>query len=245
MIKAIVTDIEGTTSSLSFVKELLFPYARERLAGFVRDHHEDLGVKEVVEEVRRLSANTLDLEGVISQLLEWSDQDRKISPLKTLQGMIWQEGYESGDIQGHLYEDAVAKLREWKNQGVTLYVFSSGSVPAQKLLFGHTAFGDLTPLFSGFFDTRTGSKKASDSYGRIVDSIGLKPREVLFLSDIEEELEAAALAGMNVVWVVREGRPITGMPYLQVRDFRGIDLERLQSGCSVPDPRGTGNQEGE
>ncbi len=234
MIEAIVTDIEGTTSSLAFVKDVLFPYARERLADFVRTRCDDPEVKAVVEEIRALAGRELDLEQVIARLLEWSDQDRKIPPLKTLQGMIWRWGYENGDFQGHLYEDAARMLRRWKLQGIALYVFSSGSVAAQKLLFGHTAFGDLTPLFRGFFDTRTGSKKEPESYRKIAGNIGLEPGAILFLSDVEAELDAAAKAGMKVIQVVREEALQPPCAFLQVCDFEEID-RLLQQGSMGPE----------
>ncbi len=232
MIRAIVTDIEGTTSSLSFVKEVLFPYARERLVDFVRDHQADPEVRTVLEEVQAITGGDFDLDGIISRLLQWSDQDQKIPPLKTLQGMIWRQGYEKGAFLGHIYEDAADGLREWKRQGIALYVFSSGSVSAQKLLFGHTPYGDLTSLFSGFFDTRTGSKKVPESYCRIAGGIGVDPASILFLSDVEEELDAAAEAGMRAVWVVREGELQPQAAFQQVRHFGEISSLFLQG--SVP-----------
>lgn len=224
MIRAVLTDIEGTTSSLSFVKDVLFPYARQRLGAFVRSHCDDPEVRALLEEVRRIVGRPLDLEGIIAQLEVWSDRDEKVPPLKTLQGMIWKAGYENGDFQGHIYEDAAARLREWKARGIDLYVFSSGSVPAQRLLFGHTPYGDLTPLFSGFFDTRTGPKREADSYRRIAEAIGLVPGEILFLSDVVEELDAAREAGMETVWLVRGGTPDPAARHRQVRDFSSIKL---------------------
>ncbi len=224
MIRAILTDIEGTTSSLSFVKEVLFPYARARLGDFVRRRADDPQVKPLLAEVRRIAGRSLDLDGIVAQLEAWSDRDEKFPPLKALQGMIWQAGYENGDFQGHVYEDAVEKLREWKAQGLGLYVFSSGSVPAQRLLFGHTPYGDLTPLFSGFFDTRTGPKRDPQSYRKIAEAVGLPPAEILFLSDVVEELDAAREAGMATVWLVRDREVQADARHRQVRDFRQIVL---------------------
>ena len=224
MIRAILTDIEGTTSSLSFVKEVLFPYARRRLADFVRRHRHEPEVEALLDEVRRIAGRDLSLEEVIAQLEARSDRDEKVPPLKALQGMIWRAGYENGDFQGHIYEDAVAKLREWKERGLDLYVFSSGSVPAQKLLFGHTPDGDLTALFSGFFDTRTGPKCEADSYRRIAAAIGRPPAEILFLSDVVEELDAARDAGMQTVQLVRDGEPPSNARHRPVRHFAGIEL---------------------
>ncbi len=229
MIRAVVTDIEGTTSSLSFVKDVLFPYARERLPDFVLARQGDPEVGRWLEEVRCIVGRRLDLEEVIGQLLKWSDADEKIPPLKALQGMIWETGYRQGDFQGHVYPDAVAKLKAWKDAGICLYVFSSGSVPAQKLLFGHTRWGDLTGLFSGFFDTRIGSKRDPESYRRIAAEIGMKPQAILFLSDVKAELDAADAAGMQTIWLVREASLQPEAGYLKVRDFSKIDLVGIRS----------------
>lgn len=227
MIRAVVTDIEGTTSSLSFVKDVLFPYARERLPDFVLARQGDLEVGRWLEEVRRLVGRSLDLDEVIGQLLKWSDADEKIPPLKALQGMIWETGYRQGEFQGHVYPDAVAKLKAWKDAGVSLYVFSSGSVPAQKLLFGHTRWGDLTDLFSAFFDTSIGSKRDPESYRKIAAAIGMQPQAVLFLSDMQAELDAAAAAGMQTIWLVREESVQPASGYHQARDFSEIDLAKF------------------
>jgi enolase-phosphatase E1 len=205
MIRAILTDIEGTTSSLSFVKDILFPYARARMADFIRSHADDEMVGNLLNEVREAVGDPmLDNEAVISRLLAWIDEDRKITPLKVLQGLIWEEGYRRGDFQGHVYEDAVRRLRVWHAQGLRLFVFSSGSVRAQELLFAHTAFGDLRPLFSDHFDTRIGVKQDPEAYRKIAATIGLAPETILFLSDIERELDAAREAGMNTFRLVRE-----------------------------------------
>ncbi|SMF95788.1 enolase-phosphatase E1 [Methylomagnum ishizawai] len=203
MIKAILTDIEGTTSSLSFVKDVLFPYARERLPGFVRAHGDDPEVVRLLDETSALGGFAPECERAIAQLLAWIAEDRKAPPLKALQGMIWAEGYRSGAFFGHVYEDAARKLKEWHAAGLALYVFSSGSVQAQQLLFAHTGYGDLTPLFSGYFDTRTGPKQAPDAYRAIARQIGLEPGAILFLSDIVAELDAARAAGFATRWLVR------------------------------------------
>lgn len=202
-IKAIVTDIEGTTSSLSFVKDVLFPYAYKKLPDFVRENEDDVAV--ILQEVRGIENNPdLTREEVIGVLLRWIEEDRKITPLKTLQGVIWQAGYEAGELEGHIYADALEGLKHWKAEGFQLYIYSSGSVAAQKLLFAHTAAGDLTPLFSGYFDTHIGSKLEEDSYTRIAREIGLSSGEILFLSDNMGEIEAAAKAGMQVIVLDRD-----------------------------------------
>jgi len=222
MIRAIVTDIEGATSSLSFVKEVLFPYARERLGEFVRAHGDDPEVAALLEEARQVAGGKLEREALIGQLCAWIDEDRKITPLKALQGLIWENGYRRGDFSGHIYADAAACLRDWQARGIALYVFSSGSVHAQRLLFAHTPYGDLTPLFSGYFDTTIGSKREPAAYSAIAQTIGLLPREILFLSDMVEELDAARAAGMQTVWLVREGELNPAAAHTQVRDFEGI-----------------------
>jgi len=224
MIKAIVTDIEGTTSSLSFVKDVLFPYARERMVDFLRAHVQEPAVHREIEEVRRISGQNLSEAQVADQLIRWIDEDRKITPLKTLQGMIWEDGYRKSDFKGHMYEDAVRNLKKWNAAGIALYVFSSGSVQAQKLLFAHTEYGDLTPLFSGYFDTNIGNKREPDSYRNIAKAIGAAPQDILFLSDIREELDAAQTVGMQTGWLVRDGALAATAPHRQVRNFDAIAL---------------------
>lgn len=202
--RAIVTDIEGTTSSIAFVHEVLFPYSRARLADFVRAN--PAAVAPILAAVRaEARAPDLDDAGCIAQLNAWHDEDRKIGPLKTLQGLIWAEGYAQGAFTGHVHADAVAGLRRWHDAGIPLYVYSSGSVGAQKLLFGHSDFGDLTPLFSGYFDTAVGGKREAASYAAIARAIGEEPCDILFLSDIAEELAAAREAGLSVVLLARDG----------------------------------------
>ena len=224
MTKAILTDIEGTTSSLSFVKDVLFPYAHERMAEFVRAHATEPAVQRELKEVEKIGGKNLNDSEIIAQLIRWIDEDKKITPLKSLQGMIWEDGYKKGDFKGHMYEDAVRHLKQWKQAGIRLYVFSSGSIQAQKLLFAHTEYGDLTPLFSGYFDTTIGNKREADSYRRIAEAIGTQAGDILFLSDIREELDAARAAGMQVTWLVRDGVPDPNATHHQVRNFEEITL---------------------
>ena len=201
--KAIVTDIEGTTSSIAFVKKVLFPYARRKLPGFVAARGSEPAVRQWLDAVARESGCPTDDESVVDTLRRWIDDDRKDTALKALEGMIWEGGYRNGDLTAHVYPDAVAALEKWRAAGMELYVYSSGSVTAQRLFFGHSAAGDQTRLFSGWFDTEVGSKRASESYQRIAETIGLPPPEVLFLSDGIEELDAARLAGMQTRLVDR------------------------------------------
>ena len=228
MICAILTDIEGTTSSIAFVKEVLFPYARDHIAEFVRKHTTDTDVRILLDEVRAEVGGVPDDDEVIDLLIRWIDEDRKVPPLKTLQGMLWQQGYHNGEISGHIYNDAVAKLKEWHARQIKLYVYSSGSVAAQKLLFGFSKYGDLTTLFSGYFDTRTGPKRDPASYKTITETISIPASDILFLSDTAEELDAARSAGMLTLQLVRpEDGTQPADRHAQVHSFAGIDLDKL------------------
>jgi len=226
MIRAIVTDIEGTTSSISFVKEVLFPYARRRLPAFVTTHADKPEVQHWLHEAAKEAGLVSASQAEIIELLQrWIDEDRKATPLKALQGMIWDDGYRSGEYRAHVYPEVAAALREWKSQHVDLYVYSSGSVPAQKLFFGFSEAGDLTPLFSGYFDTEIGAKRDAGSYRRILTAIGKPEGEVLFLSDIVEELDAARAAGMQTTLLARPPTacPVAGT-HRCVSDFKSIEL---------------------
>ena len=222
MIKAVVTDIEGTTTSLSFVKDVLFPYAREHMQAFVGQHADDPKVREQLDAVCKEVGNDLSDQQIVAQLVQWIDEDKKITPLKALQGMIWESGYKSGDYTGHVYDDAVVYLKQWHAQGIKLYVFSSGSVQAQKLIYGYSDAGDLTPLFSGYFDTRIGSKREVSAYQHIVQEIGEPADNVVFLSDIKEELDAAKAAGMQTVWLARDTEINPMADHKQVKNFNEI-----------------------
>lgn len=207
-IRAILTDIEGTTSSISFVKDVLYPYARKRLPAFVVTHADKPEVQhwlhEAAREAELVSASEQE---IIDLLIGWIDADRKSTALKALQGMIWAEGYADADFRAHIYADAARGLHKWAADGLRVYVYSSGSVPAQKLLFANTEAGDLSAVFNGYFDTETGAKRDSASYARIAEAIALAPVEILFLSDIVEELDAARTIGMQTILVARDGCP--------------------------------------
>lgn len=222
MIRAILTDIEGTTTDIAFVHKVLFPYARARIGDYVRQQAIDPVVREQLVAINAEVGRDLTLEEAVAQLIRWIDEDRKITPLKALQGVIWAQGYRNGDFTGHVYADVPGALRRWQAEGKKLYVYSSGSVQAQKLIFGHTPYGDLTPLFSGYFDTRIGGKRETDSYRRIAQEIGLPAPEILFLSDIGEELDAARAAGLQTAWLVRDGNPDPAARHLQSVSFDEI-----------------------
>ncbi|MFN7064821.1 MAG: acireductone synthase [Aquificaceae bacterium] len=223
MIRAILLDIEGTTSSLSYVKEVMFPYSRRRLRDFLRDHWERKEIKELLKDLGELVGKSLDIKEAVNILQDWIDKDLKEPILKELQGYIWEEGFKSGELKGHMYEDAYEKIREWKEKDYKLYIYSSGSVKAQKLFFGNTNYGDLTMLFDGFFDTSIGSKKDKSSYLSIAEKIGIKPEHFLFLSDMEEELKAARDAGMKTIKIDRYG---AGQPssHKVINNFLELDL---------------------
>ena len=208
-VQIILTDIEGTTSSVRFVYETLFPYARERMMAYVSEHEAELA--DVLEQVRSESGEAeADATRCSEILLQWMDEDRKATPLKEVQGRIWAQGYTDGTIKGHVYPDAVAALKHWHGQGLRLYVYSSGSVAAQKLIFGCSEAGDLTPLFSGYFDTAVGHKREEQSYRTITAAIGVPADSILFLSDVVQELDAAQAAGMQTCGLAREGGELAG-----------------------------------
>jgi len=203
VIRAILTDIEGTTSSISFVKDVLFPYARRALPGFVREHGQEPEVRRWLDAVAIEHGSICSDEVIVETLQGWIDEDRKHTALKALQGMIWDAGYRDADFTAHIYPDAAPALRQWHADGLPLYVYSSGSVPAQKLFFGHSDAGDLTSLISGWFDTEVGGKREAASYRAIAEAIGIPAGEILFLSDVVQELDAAREAGMQTRLVDR------------------------------------------
>ncbi len=223
VINAILTDIEGTTTDIAFVHKTLFPYARARIGDYVRSHARDAFVREQLAAINSEAGRELSLDEAIAQLIRWIDEDRKITPLKALQGVIWEQGYKNGDFTGHVYPDVPEALRRWKDTGKQLYVYSSGSVQAQKLIFGYTPFGDLTPLFSGYFDTKVGAKRETASYERIAREVGMAAAQILFLSDITEELDAAQAAGMRTTQLVRDALP-TQARHVRARTFAEIQV---------------------
>lgn len=227
--KAILTDIEGTTSSISFVKDTLFPFARRALPAFVKVRGQDPAVRKWLDLVATEMGGMCQ-DAMIAEVMQgWIDEDRKHTALKALQGMIWADGYRNADFTAHIYPDAATTLQRWHSEGLPLYVYSSGSVPAQRLFFGHSDAGDLTGLFSGWFDTEIGGKREGDSYRRIAAEIDLPASEVLFLSDVVGELDAAREAGMDTVLIDRlqdypEPRDADAANgHLRLESFYGID----------------------
>ncbi len=204
----ILTDIEGTTSSISFVKDVLFPYARDALPAFVREHGDTLAVRHWLEIVA-IEQGALEHgvifsdDALVETLQRWIDEDRKHTALKALQGMIWSDGYRNADFSAHIYPDAAEKLRDWHAAGHAMAVYSSGSVPAQKLFFSHTDAGDLSKLFEAWFDTEAGHKRDAGSYREIARRLDRPAGDIVFLSDVVEELDAASEAGMRTVLIDR------------------------------------------
>jgi enolase-phosphatase E1 len=197
MIHAALCDIEGTTTALSFVHDVLFPISRDRMHSYIRDHWSEIYVL-----IKQIGNNPDDVAKILQS---WIDEDRKEGVLKQIQGKIWKDAFESGAIRAHVYPDVRKNWARWKQRGIKIYIFSSGSVEAQKLLFGHTEEGDLTPLIDGYFDTTMGPKKDPVSYAKIASTVILKPEEIYFFSDVVEELDAARDAGMRTLLLNREG----------------------------------------
>ena len=232
-VKLILTDIEGTTSSISFVKDVLFPYAADHLPAFVKENINDEKVQTALQQTAELAAedgdliNADDTDALIAKLLQWISEDRKATPLKALQGLIWKTGYENGDYQAHMYPDATEYLKKWHDSGLPLYVYSSGSVKAQELFFGYSQDGNLLPLFKGHFDTLMGVKLETQSYLNILTELqkahaGLNAENVLFLSDIKEELDAAKEAGMQTAWLLRDSDIPADAEHKAVKSFAEI-----------------------
>lgn len=222
MTPVILTDIEGTTSSVSFVHDVLFPYAAEHLEDWVQRHALEPRVVALLDNTLHLAARPFaSRRDAVSILLQWIAEDRKATPLKTLQGWIWAEGFASGAFESHMYVDAAEQLQAWHAAGTRLFVYSSGSIGAQRLYFRHTVAGDLLPLFEGHFDTSTGPKKEADSYRTIASAIGVPAASIVFLSDVTAELDAAEAAGMSTVHVVRETMDTTH--HRVAKDFHDVE----------------------
>lgn len=218
MIKFILMDVEGTTTDIRFVKDKLFPYAFDKMSSFV--HSNFAQMSEAQENLGVATPNEL-----ADILKNWISQDKKEPQLKAVQGEIWKEGYENGELKGHVYPEVVGNWQKWKEQGIELGIYSSGSVAAQKLLYAHSLEGDLTPMLSAHFDLKVGKKFETTSYENIVKELGLPPEEILFLSDIEAELDAARAAGLKTTRVFRDALEESAHPW--IKNFDEIDLNRL------------------
>jgi enolase-phosphatase E1 len=235
-------DIEGTTSSVDFVYKTLFPYASAHAEAYLREHAAEAPVRSLIEglqaerrreaekdprlEVWRGGSAENEIASAARYLRRLIELDRKVTPLKTLQGKIWEEGFRNGELLGHVYEDVPRAFKRWKKDGKRIGIFSSGSVLAQKLLFGHSNAGDLTAYIDDYFDTTTGPKREVASYEAIAKTLGIPPEETLFVSDVAEELDAARSAGMHTALMLRPGtaRP-DGSKHACVESFDDIHLE--------------------
>jgi enolase-phosphatase E1 len=215
-VHSILLDIEGTTTPIDFVYQVLFPFARRRIGDYLNTHWSTDDVQLDVARLREEHATDTQqgltppplepaVESVTGYVYWLMDRDRKSTPLKSLQGKIWQEGYVSGELLSQVFDDVPPALDRWHSHGKQIYIYSSGSVLAQKLLFGHTTFGDLTPLLSGYFDTTIGAKQEVESYRRIALSIQQLPENILFISDVVAELDAASAAGFQCALSLRAG----------------------------------------
>jgi len=222
-IRVVLLDIEGTTTPIVFVHGVLFAFARTHLAAWCRAF---AGSDAYLDVTRRLAAEHAEDRAAAAPVPPWlddtpdhldeslrayvgwlMDRDRKSPGLKLLQGLIWEQGYESGELHGEVYPDVPPAIRRWRDQGIGVAIYSSGSELAQRRLFASTPHGDLTPLIQAFFDTAVGSKREPSSYGLVASALNQPPAHVLFVSDVVAELEAAAGAGCKVLLAVRPGNP--------------------------------------
>ncbi len=213
--RLILLDIEGTTSSVSYVFEVMYPFAKEKLPEFLEKNWDSERVQAGCNQLAKdVGAGGIDAWGddpvvrrtrVVEEANKLIDNDVKATGLKELQGLIWAEGYEAGELKSHLYPDVVPALRKWKEEGLEISIFSSGSIKAQKVFFKHTECGDLSDCLSGHYDTTTGPKKEAQSYNLISSDFGVEPSRVVFLSDVVAELDAARDAGMKTILVKRPG----------------------------------------
>jgi enolase-phosphatase E1 len=219
MTRAVLCDIEGTTTSLSFAQDVLFPLSRKEMDFFVRKNWTDPELQPVFAQLKKQTP-----EEAIQLLQNWIDEDRKEWTLKQIQGKIWRSAFESGEIRSHIYPDVPKNWEKWKRRGIRIYIYSSGSVEAQKLLFRYSESGDLTNWIDGYFDTEMGAKKETKSYSNIAVVTQLPPEQFLFLSDVETELDAARVAGLRTTHVIRDEKTQPGGNHVAVKSFDELNL---------------------
>jgi len=226
VITTVVMDIEGTTSSLSYVRDRLFPLASRRLPGWLAANRGRPEAEAILAETRRLSGQpTAGPDELAATLADWASQDAKVPPLKTAQGLIWQEAFAAGELTAHFYPDVPPSLQAWWRRGLRMYVFSSGSVAAQQEWFGHCPGGSLLGYLSGYFDTRNaGPKQEPGSYRVIAAAIGVPPGELIFLSDVPAELDAAAVAGWHTTLVRRDDAKAQPGRHPEITSFEELAL---------------------
>jgi enolase-phosphatase E1 len=228
MIKLYLFDIEGTTTDINFVHQVLFPYSSERMENFILSHQLNEAVVKALDSVRETvkseEKKSLSIHEIITQLIRWIKEDRKHPALKEIQGLIWDNGYCKGDFKGHVYQDVKPFFQKIVSAGLKVGIYSSGSVHAQKLIFGYSVAGDLTPFISYYFDTKVGGKRATESYKKIAEECGFLPPEIHFFSDIPQELEAANAAGLSVTQVLRDG--CQSGQFDCIKDFKSL-IDRI------------------
>ena len=224
-IRAIVVDTAGTTTDLNFIQDVLFPYSVKVLPAFLEQNQHNVLVENCICDTRDIALEPdASLARVTEILQQWVAEDRKATPLKTLQGLIWKQGYNQADFKGHIFPDFIEAIQRYSQQNLRVYSFSSGSVDAQKLLFSHSDGGDLTPLFNGHFDTRTGNKLDKQAYSNILNTISLSPKQIMFVSDVVEELKAADAAGMLTCQMVRDSSQRTDK-YRVINSFEELIID--------------------
>lgn len=229
----LLLDIEGTTTPVDFVYKTLFPFASVRVESFLRAHSEESKIGDLISELRKehglenwdRETREAEIASAASYARQLIAQDKKVTPLKTLQGEIWEEGYRSGELRGEVYEDVPRAFERWKKEGKRIAIFSSGSVLAQKLLFGHSNAGDLTRYIEAYFDTTTGPKREAASYKAIGNALGATTGSMLFVSDVTQELDAARDAGMCTALMVRPGSSPADSSHACIESFDELIVE--------------------
>ena len=241
-VKRVLLDIEGTTTPISFVTETLFPYVRRELRSYLTKRWEETEVQDDIEALRNQSINDQEdpnlnfaqiitsendkekiIDSVVTNVEEQMNVDRKITPLKQLQGHMWKFGYQSGELKGVVYDDCVDALKKWQEMGIPVYIYSSGSVAAQKLLFGNSTHGDLLSYIQGHFDTNIGLKVESESYEKIAKDISVSPNEILFVTDSYKELQAATKQNLQLRLSIRPGNPpVESDEYVRITSFEQL-----------------------
>lgn len=237
--KGVLLDIEGTTSSIRFVHDEMFPYARRKLESYLESNWNADSLNDCIELLAKdLSHESAEkwltdesddsgrLTTIVAAVNQMMDGDVKATGLKQLQGLIWKEGFHNGELVAHLYPDSAPAIRAWVEAGLDVRIYSSGSVGAQKLFFGHTVDGDLLSLFGGHYDTKTGPKKEADSYILIAKEFDLEPDQIVFLSDVSGELDAAKTAGLQTILSLREGNAVVANldQYQSINSFAELEI---------------------
>lgn len=228
--RAILLDVEGTTSAVAYVYEVMFPFARRGIGPYLAKHWEDAALAPVKDQFASDAGGKpfTTPEAMHAEAIRLMDNDVKATGLKQLQGLVWEAGFRSGELEAHVFDDVPSAFADWRDAGLDLRIYSSGSIHAQKLFFGHTAAGDLLPHLSGHYDTTTGPKRDAASYTAIAKDWGIAPNEILFLSDVTEELDAAREAAMQTALVSRPGNaPPTPVdpPHPEISSFDDIKLK--------------------